>query len=385
MKMPSLLKKSNSAQIEAELGRLQQKLADQQRRRSEALQALAEAQAARREVLADEQDIIDQHSAKVRTLSIEAEDLATIVAEYDAAIADAETRLRNARTQETRTAEADRREAAAARVDSLAPQLQKDVAALAKTARGMIAGIPADIGLFPAFHMARPEGRPETGSDMASGREAVAAAVAEALMAILPEIFDRYGDDGYRAGLFRLMAPTALQPSYRSDTADYRGLPAIDAVEALITGRLRVSAEEIRAGEADAGNQSVAIAAPYRAPAPPAEIRIVALKDFRFLVGEPGFKPKYRCIAAGREEDVLEEVAEYAISRRAAALPGAPEANSVIAAIDSKKSARAGFGPPMEAYEDIGDPLLLLKAYKETKREFANTNAEREEVTRALG
>jgi hypothetical protein len=378
-------KKTTSLDIEAELGRLQQKLADHQRRRADALLSLAEAQAGRREILGEEQQVVEEHSARVRALKTEADDLSSIIDEYQVAIADAATRLRDALTQEARAVEADRRQAAASKVDALAPQLQKDVAALAKTVKAMLAAIPADVGLFPAHFMDRPDGRPEVGNRMASGREAVAAAVAEALMHALPEILDRYGDDGYRAGLFRLMTPTAQQPRFASDAADYLALPADAAVAALITSRLRASAEQIRAGEVDAGKQSVTIATPYRVPAPPAEIRIVALKDFRFLVGEPGFKPKFRCIAAGRDEDVPGEVARYAISRLAAALPGSLEANGVIAAIDSKNSARAGFGPPMEAYEDIGDPLGLQRAYEQSKREFANINAEREEVARALG
>jgi hypothetical protein len=243
--------KSGSAAIQAEIDRLRQKLTDNENRHSTALQALVEAQTARRAVLGDDDAIVDQASAKVHKAQTEVDDIAKLVEEYRDAISDAEDIFRQAASVEKTQTVVDQLEAIAKQMDAQAPALQKAVASVAEVFKLMMAAMPTDFGVYPTYNTRRPGDRPERNAAFASPREAAAAIVIEALLGAVPEIFDLYRDGGYRASLHRVMSPTAHQPSFEGDTADYRALSPAAAIAALVSDRARDRAAKILAGELD--------------------------------------------------------------------------------------------------------------------------------------
>ena len=373
-------KRSTSADIEAELAKLSAKMTDLQRQRSEKLQALEEAKAARREALAEDDAVIEAATAKVRKLTADVDDMAAMIDEYSAAIEAAQERFRTAHDSEVRQAAAARLEGIAARVDTITPELQKSVAQLASAVRKLISGLPPEIGVFPAHHSHRPDGRPEGSNAMMSPREVIIGLVAEVLFAEFPDFFD------HGTGLMLFDDPAAPQPAIMGFARRRTpGLPAPAAIDALLTSRLRDRAARILAGEADPVLTDIKIAEPYRAPPPDPEMQIVGLRDFRFLYGQPGFKPLYRCIAKGSSDLINEKAARYAISRGVAAPADSAEARQVLEAQRNQKSVRVGFGPAMEDHLDIGDPLGLQAAYDKVKADIAANDEIAAEAARAVG
>jgi hypothetical protein len=259
MKTPFKRKSAISTDIAAELARLNQRLAETEKQASKATAELAAAHAARRDVLSEDASVVDQASAKVRKAQLEADDLTKLVDEYRSAIAEAQDRLSKAQSAERVEAAASQLEAIADQMDQQAPALEKAAAAVAASVRSMLAIMPADMAVFPTFNMHRPGDRAEGRAPYASAREAASAIIAEALLNAVPEIFDRYyssgsqkvgGEpDGYRAGLSRIMDPTAPQPGYSGDTADFVGLTPARAIAAFVSNRARENASKIRGGE----------------------------------------------------------------------------------------------------------------------------------------
>jgi hypothetical protein len=383
-----IAKKPKSAhEIEAELAKLGQKLADHQRRRSELLQAAEEARATWREALAEDDDVIAAAKARVDQLEREADDVGRTIAEYEAAIGAAEERFRDASSDERRRAEAAALETAAKKAQSIAPELEKAVAGVVSAARRLVAAIPVDMGVFRVVADARPGERPEKGNAFASNREAVAAVLAEALLAELPELFDFVRSGHHNVlGLMAVGDPRAdiVEPMGWKQR-DEMGLPAGAAIDALISSRLRARAERILAGEIEPGGGKVDILKPYRHPDPPAETRIVGLRNFRFRTGEPGWKPHTKIIAKGSADYVLDQVASAAISRGWAAPFESREGQAAIEQLHGMRGQRIG---PLTSEEcsDLGDPLGLQRAYEAANAaETAAADDIAEEVARALG
>lgn len=385
---------NSAADIENELARLGQKLADHQRRRSEVLQALEEAKEARRSVLAEEDAIIAEATANVRRLEAEALEHSQMIEEFEAAIAGAEERFRQAADQEKRRAAAEKLEKTAAAVDALASELQKGVLSVAGTVKKLRQCIPADLGVFDIDYNSRPPKRPEHLNDFSSGREAIAAVLAEVILAELPELFDfvnvetRTFGTRHAVALIAVGEPTAQQVNVLAwDTRDAIGLSASEAIDALITSRLRKRAAGVLAGETQTDGAAVKIVEPYKAPPPPPELRIVGLQNFKYLIGKPGYKPRYEAVMEGSDHYVREEVAKAAIARGWAAPHGSSAANDFLQKRSARKSVPYGFGPSIDTYLDLGDPLGLQRAYEAVKAEVAarDNQAEIEEVARALG
>ena len=358
-------KTKSAAEIEAELTKLAGKLADHQRRRSELLQSAEEARAAYRESLADDDDVIAAAKAKVDQLEKEADDAGRMIAEYEAAISAAEERFRVASADEQRRAAAAALEATAKKVDALSGDLEKGVAQIAATARKLLAAIPADTGVFSVLPDARPGDRPERRNNFASNREAVAAVLAEALLAELPDLFDFMKVGHYNAlGLLAVGDPEAarIEPMGWSQR-DAVGLPAGAAIDTLISSRLRDRAGRILEGELDAAGATIKIEQPARPPEPPNETRIVGLRNFKFLDGEEGYKPRAKIISEGASDWVRDEIARAAIARGWAVPFDSIEGKTATEHFQSRKSHRVG---PVTVDDclDLGDPLGLQRAYE---------------------
>jgi hypothetical protein len=226
-------------------------------------------------------------------------------------------------------------------------------------------------------------------NDFASGREAVAAVLSEVLLAELPELFDFVAVGSRKAvALIAVEDPTAQKVGVLAwSTRDAVGLAAGSAIDALITSRFRSRAASILAGETKPDGAAVKIIEPYRQPPPPAEIRIVGLQNFKYLIGDLGYKPRYQGVTEGSEQYVREEVGKAAIGRGWAALHGSAEANKRMDELRRRKSVSASFGPSIDSFWDLGDPLGLEQAYEAVKAEIAarDNQVEAEEAERALG
>lgn len=376
----------SAAEIEAELAKLAGKLADHQRRRSELMQSAEEARAAWRESLAEDDDTIAAAKAQVDRLERDADDAALTITEYEAAIADAEDRFRTASADERRRAAAAALEAVAKKVDALKAEFQRDVAKMASTARKLLAAIPNDMGVFSVVADARPGERPERRNEFASNREAVAAVLAEALLAELPELFDFAKSGNYTAlGLLAVGDPQAARVEAMAwHRREAMGLQAGTAIDALISSRLRDRAAKILAGEVEPDGAAIKIERPSRRPEPPAETRIVGLRNFRFLAGDPGWKPYTKIIARGSADYVRDEVAKVAISRKWAAPFDSPEGQMAIEHIQGMRSQRVGALTADEC-ADLGDPCGLQRAYQAANAAGPAKDDEiAEEVERAL-
>jgi hypothetical protein len=381
-------KPKSAGEIEVELAKLSGKLAEHQRRRSELLQAAEEARATWRESLAEDDDVIAAAKARVDKLEREADDAGRVIAEYEAAISAAEERLRTASADERRRAAAAALEAVAKKVDALKAELERDVAKMASTARKLMAAIPADMGVFPVVADTRPGVRPEKGNAFASNREAVSAVCSEALVSEIPELYDFIKVGHYHAlGLLAVGDPQAARIEAMGwSKRDALGLPAGAAIDALISSRLRDRAARILAGEVEPDGSAIKIEKPFRHPDPPAETRIVGLRNFKFLSGEPGWKPHTKIIAKGSADYVPDQVASAAFSRGWAAPFESREGQAAIEQLHGLRSQRIGSLTPEEC-ADLGDPLGLRRAYEAANTADAarNNQVEAEEAERALG
>ena len=368
-------RQKSAAEIEAELTKLAGKLADHQRRRSELLQSAEEARAAWRESLANEDDVIATAKARVDQLEREADDAGRTIEEYQAAIGAAEERFRVASADERRRTAAAALEDAAKKVDAVKTELEKAVAQVAAAARKLMAAIPGDVGVFSVHDSARPADRPEKGNAFASNREATAAVLAEALLCELPELFDFAQVGNYHAlGLLAVGDPEAVRVEPMGwSRRDAVGLPAGAAIETLISSRLRDRAGKILAGEIQPDRTVIKIEQPARPPEPPAESRIIGLRNFRFLDAEEGYKPRARIIAEGTADWIRDEIARAAIARGWAAPFDSREGQVALEHFRSMKSQRVG---PITVDDclDLGDPLGLHRAYREASAADPSTD-----------
>lgn len=288
---------SSAAEIKNELARLGQKLADQQRRRTEIMQALDEAKEARRSVLAEDEEIIAQATGNVERLEGEAAQLGKMVDEYEAAIASAEERFRLATEEEQHRAAVQKLVKAAAAVDAIASEYEKAVAAVSVAVKKMIAAVPGEIGIYKSATNQRPDGRAEGHNDMVSTREVVGAILAESLYYHFPDQFDAANGGWHRhaLGLMLVHDPKAREPEVFSwERRRSAPLSPAAAIDALLTSRLRKRAKAVAGGDPEGNVPEVKIVEPYRSPPPPPEIEVVGLKDFKFLDGKEGYKPRFR-------------------------------------------------------------------------------------------
>lgn len=365
-------KSGDSASIEGELKRLADRKTEAERRRSEVLQALEEARQARRDVLDADDAAISAASGKLKALQVEAADLAELVTDLEAAIEAASDRFRHAREHEARNAAASQMESVAAKVDGQTAELEKAVKQLAKAARAMLASIPDGVGTFRMYSGDRPEDRAERG-DYASGREAVAAVLADALAAELPELFDRYRENGYRRALLCIMDPQATQPSYRANLPT-EPLPAREVLNALIVDRLKVRAQAIRSGEQAASLADVRLRSVE--PPRPKSINLIAVDDVALMVEDGIYLPTRKMISAGETHSFLQDHAAKLIKTGAFLRVRTPEADAFILKLETDRANRKSVaGPTTMTWSDVrdlGDPLGLL-------------TAEAEEAARAVG
>lgn len=358
-------KSSDSAAIEAELQRLAGRKAEAERKRSEVLQALEEARQARRDVLDGEQASIDGATAKLKALTIEAADLAEMIEDFDAAINAASERFRQAREHEARQTAATQLEAIAAKIDSQTAEFEKAVKTLAKVARTMLAAIPAEVGVAPGHSANRPENR--QGRGMLSGSEAVAAVLADALAAEVPELFDAYRQDGYRRALFCLMDPAAPQPDYRSNLQT-KPLPAREVVNGLIVDRLKARAQAIRDGEEASNLAGVELRAV--APKQPKTVEVMAVEHVNLLIPNGIFSPIRRIMTKGQTDSFAPDHVAKLLKTGVFVRADSAEADKIRADIENRdpkrifgSSGNAGIG--FDETRDLGDPLGLLEAEKE--------------------
>lgn len=379
---------SSAADIENELARLGQKLADHQRRRTEVMQALEDAKEALRAVLAEEDEIIAQATGNVQRLEAEAVQLGKMVEEYEAAVAGAEERFRLATEEELHRAAVQKLEKAATAVDAVAPEFEKAVAAVSAAVKKMIAAVPGEIGIYKSATNQRPEGRVEGNNDMVSIREVVGAILAESLYYHFPDQFDAADGGRHRHALGMMLVhdPVAREPEVFSwERRRSAPLPTAAAIDALLTSRLRKRAKAVAGGDPEGDVPEVKIIEPYRAPPPPPEIEVVGLKHFKFLDGNEGYKPRFSCVMKGSRSMIRVEVAQHAIALGAAALVDSVEGKQCLAWRASVQS--WGMGPELSEYDDIGDPLGLHAAYEGANaRDAARSNqVEVEEAAQVVG
>ena len=362
---------SSAADIENELSRLGQKLADHQRRRAEILQALEDAKEAWRAVLAEDDTIIAEATANVRRFEEEAAEHARMIEEYESAIAGAEERFRQATDQEQRRASAQKLEKTAEAVDAIAPELEKAVAALSSAVRKLRNVIPADLEIFPGHHL----GRMSDKKGPADRSDAVSAVVAEMLLSAAPELFEQFCDGGYRIGLFRIMSPEAVQPDYSSREAGIEPLSGRMAVEALISGRLRNRAAQVLAGERPAALNDIKPVVKYEPPPSIPEVAIFPTKSFSYVSSWNGL---LTLVGAGWHSWVPGLVAKIAVSRGFALLIESPEGQKAFA--DAKTARERGGSTGSSLSPDqctpLGDVLGLVAEYKREAAEFEAKQAE---------
>ena len=362
---------SSAADIENELSRLGQKLADHQRRRAEILQALEDAKEAWRAVLAEDDTIIAEATANVRRFEEEAAEHARMIEEYESAIAGAEERFRQATDQEQRRASAQKLEKTAEAVDAVAPELEKAMAALSSAVRKLRNVIPADLEIFPGHHL----GRMSDKKGPADRADAVSAVVAEMLLSAAPELFEQFSDGGYRIGLFRIMSPEAVQPDYSSREAGIEPLSGRMAVEALISGRLRNRAAQVLAGERPAALNDIKPVVKYEPPPSIPEVAIFPTKSFSYVSSWNGL---LTLVGAGWHSWVPGPVAKIAVSRGFALLIESPEGQKAFA--DAKTARERGGSTGSSLSPDqctpLGDVLGLVAEYKREAAEFEAKQAE---------
>lgn len=361
---------TDSASIEAELKRLADRKAETERKRSEVMQALEDARQARRQVLDADDDVISAASSKLKALQVNAADLSEMIDDIEAAIEAASERFRSAKDAEAREAAAAQLDIIASKIEGQAADFERAVKQLGKAARAMLSAIPAQVGVFPLSKYRRPEDRDERG-DMASGREAVAAVLADALAAELPELFDKYRDKGYRRALFCLMDPRAPYPDFRADTPT-DPLPAKDVVASLIVDRMKARAGAIRSGEAAASLDDVCLR--VVAPRPQRAVELIALDNLCLVLENGIFPPKRQMLTAGTSESFPSNYAAKLVNTGAFVRSGTPEAEVFMARRQAELDARNSVAGPIlwEDCRDLGDPLGLLAA-------------EAEEAARAVG
>jgi hypothetical protein len=381
MTMKNLLKKkSDSSTLQAELGRLEARKADAERHRSETLQSLEEARQARRDGLSAEDFDLATSAKRIKDLENTAADLAALIADFEQASEATAERFRNATDTENREAAAARLEQIAKAAEGEAGEFVKAIAALGKATRALLQTIPTEVGIFAAHHMNRPGGRPEGSSLMASGREAVAAALADGLASEIPELFDNFYASGYHRQLNCVMDASEIQPSFRSPAAT-KPIPAQDAVRALITSRLRTRAAAIRSGEAEPLINDIRSAPmPQRSPE---TLDLIAIDDFSLFARHGLLQPRRIIVTKGRRESFLEKDCATLVATGAFVKADSAEGRALLAKIEheaTQRKSRVSSAKTFDDVRDLGDPLGLV-----TEFEALTNTVEATEAIRAVG
>lgn len=369
----TLKKQTGSAAVAEELSRIEVRKAEAERKRAETLQALEDARQARRDGVASEDFDLAGAARRIRDLDAAAADLEVLISDLEAAQVTTSERLRASRDGEERAAVAGKLEAMAAAADTAGADLEKAVLGLGKAVRALLATVAPDLGLFPAHHMDRPEGRPEARNVMASPREAVAAALADALAVELPELFDTYRVSfGYSRGLMCLMDARAPQPSFRSG-APTNPLRSREAVSALVVDRIRARAAAITSGDAPAAISD--IRPPVQPEVREKRVSLTALVDVGLYVPNGYLAPARRIITEGRQESFAPHHAELLIATAAFAPTESEEVKRLLAKQEERRERErgagftsAGSGRTFDQVNDLGDPLGLLAEQKEAAR-----------------
>jgi len=364
---------TDSAGIQAELDTLEARKANAERERSDTMQALEEARQARRDVMSADEQTIQAASSKVNELTQKVAGLESLIEDASLAIESQLERLREAKGREEREGKIAELEAVAGKIEAQAADLAKAIATVGKIARGMIADIPEDMGVFPLSYYDRPadRNRPEASSAFASGREAVAAAIADGLADVLPEMFDGFSDSGYgyRSALFRVMTPGEVRPSFHGKQPT-SPLPTEKAVKALISGRLRDRASSIKAGEATVDTCAVTRAILSR-PSEKTTIELVATSWFAMVLPADFGAGVNKIMSSGQRESFSVEHAPRLCATGRFLVADSKEGKAFIEKhrelVESGKSRRPG-GPIGTSLSDVdyaGDPLGLLDVAKE--------------------
>ena len=351
-------KASDSAGIEAELKRLENRKSETERRRSEVLQALEEAKVARRSLLDGEPAAIDAASGRIRSLSAEASDLGELIDELEIAISFASDRLRTATDAEQRRAAANELEKIASAVQAFEADLEKAVSALAKTALAMISAIPVDLGVTPGHSARRPENRKEIG--MLTGREVISAIVADALAHAAPELFDDFHASGYRRALFAITDKTT--PAYGASNAPEAPLAASDAIRVLITDRLKARAASILKGEETANLGGAEFRQELAREINMVEL--IALNNIT-MICEGRYLPTKKIITKGETMSFSKSSIDKLLSTKAFASISSVEAQKIRAEINAGPKRGVPAGVEFSDCNDLGDPLNLLAAESE--------------------
>lgn len=351
--------------VAEELGRLESRKTEAERQRVETLQALEAEREARRAGLASDSFDVAASTKRLRDMDAAAADLQNLIDDLTAAIEATSGRFKNAKDAEERAAAAEKLDAYATAAEAAGADLEKAVAALAKAVRNMLATVPADVGMFPAHGMDRPDRRPEGRALLASSREAVAAAVADGLASAIPEIFDCYSANfGYRRALMCLMNPAAPQPSFRADSPT-TPLSTRDAVLALVVDRLRDRAEAIRSGAAGTGLSDIIHRETPRKK--PSNVELIALENVSYLARRGNFLPSPKLSAVGRIESFAADDAERLIATGAFAATDSDDGREFaekqerrrIALAEQRGVSQAPSGLRFEDCRDLGDPMGL--------------------------
>jgi hypothetical protein len=373
---------TDSAGIQAELDTLETRKANAERERSDTMQALEEARQARRDVMSADEQTIQAASFKVNELTQKVAALESLIEDASLAIESQLERLREAKGREDREAKIAELEAVDGKVEAQTAELAKAVAAVGRIARKMISDIPEEMGIFPLGYYERPQpgerNRPEASSVFASGREAVAAVIADGLCNVIPEIFDGFSDGhyGYRSALFRVMTPSEARPSFAGKQPS-SPLPTEKAVKALISDRLRGRAASIKAGDATVETCSVTRSILSR-PSEKTTIELVATSWFAMVLPTDNGAGIKKIISAGRRESFAVEHAPKLCATGKFLVADSKEGQAFVEKhrelVESGKSRRpgGGFGTSFADVDYAGDPLGLLEA-------------EQEEAARAVG
>lgn len=381
-----LRRRSTVADLEAELARLVERKADAERRRSETLQAREEARAKRVDALGDDEGVVEKANSEVRRLTAAAEELEGIIEDFGVAIEASEQRVRDARDNEARKKSAESLETIAGKVDAISADLERDVAAMAKTFGRLLAAVPSDLGVFSAQYLHRPERRVEGRADMASAREAVLGVLADAIAAAIPGAFDQsWTQRGYSASLHRIVDAKSEQPDYEAREWQ-EPLPARMAAQALLSDRFRTLARQIREGEVSADLPTFKVAYKYQRPEPLPEMEIYSKVLFSYWV-DGGTAPFKEVVGEHRTKWVPIPIGKAAIAAGYALRADDPQ----VAVIERKRVERhnspgydvhIGGRMPKELPDVLG---IKAKNEEAIARLHSPSQEETEEAARAVG
>jgi hypothetical protein len=298
--------------IEAEMTTLAKRRHEVAERITSVHAALEAARLERRETLSSDGDHAG-FTGKIRELTHELADLEALIIDIDTLGEDAAARLARASDEAERAASAAALDKIALAAELRVPEIEKAVATLAKVIGGLKADLGNDVGFWPTHNAVRPEGSIDKRKPQATGREVVAAILADSLARALPWIFDTADTrDGYRSGLFRCMAPCASQPTWEA-TEPTAPLGTSEIIDALVSSPLREKAAALKSGTTDVEDLAPqADVDDYIRPSAPANVTVFVTRSFSYLGSEFG---GLEIVPEGWQRQVPEPVADIAEAR----------------------------------------------------------------------